>query len=539
MRNLFESAEIRAVLAQRPLLEKKVVIDSVVIRNVRIDTPRKTSGALPDKNSTSGQVARQVAAWASQIRIPAFSLEGLGKAIQLPPLSIDSLHTVQQAKTVIQFTDSARRGWEQDVKTLDPRPKIDSARALVERLRTLDVRTMGLDQVTQTVQSTRSTIDGVNRTLADVKKLQQNVDSGVARIKSAVTGLDAARREDYAYARGLIKLPSLDAPDISPALFGQAAVDRLAPLLYWVQMAEKYLPPGIRARLHPGPKRARMAGSDAIFPRPNGWPDFLMRFAAIDLAIGGTGVSAGDYVARVTGLTTEPALYGQPMRFSAQRTGASVGPTTVRVSGMLEHAALPLRDSVAGFVSGFDLPAFDLAPVEARAALGKGTTELSLFRRGDQLTARLMIRAPKVTWQRLADSGAAFANVKQEIRDLLWRTVSGVKQLEMDAELRGSVTRPALVVRSNLGTELAASLRRQLGAEIQRAERTVRAKVDSLVQEQLTAARARLAAVETQIQAAVAQQSAQLDGVRKELEAQLARLTGGIPGLPKLPIKLP
>src|SRR6185436_407234 len=135
-----------------------------------------------------------------------------------------------------------------------------------------------------------------------------------------------------------------------------------------------------------------------------------------------------------------------------------------------------------------------------------GTTELSLFRRGDQLAARLLIRAPKLAWERLADSGAAFANVRQEIRDLLWRTVSGVKRLELEAELHGSISRPALVVRSNLGTELAQSLRRQLGAEIQRAEQKVRATVDSVVQEQLTAARARLAAVETQVQAVVAQQ---------------------------------
>src|SRR6185295_20062842 len=101
--------------------------------------------------------------------------------------------------------------------------------------------------------------------------------------------------------------------------------------------------------------------------------EFLLRLAAIDVAVGGTGATAGDYVARLTGLTTEPTLYGKPMRFSAQRTGSAAGPQTVRVTGMLQHATSPVQDSLAAFVSGFDLPAFDLRPVEARASLGSGT----------------------------------------------------------------------------------------------------------------------------------------------------------------------
>jgi len=39
-------------------------------------------------------------------------------------------------------------------------------------------------------------------------------------------GLTDARQRDYAIARGLLKLPGLDAPDIGAALFGSAAVDR-------------------------------------------------------------------------------------------------------------------------------------------------------------------------------------------------------------------------------------------------------------------------------------------------------------------------
>jgi uncharacterized protein (TIGR03545 family) len=472
--------------------------------------------------------------WAGQIRIPSFSLEGLGRAIELPRLTLDSLRTTQQARAVVQFSDSARRTWEAGARALDPKPKIDSANALLARLRALDTKTLSFDSTRRVVLATKSTLEALKSTTDQVRKLERGVDSGVARIKAGVAGLDGARRDDYAYARGLIKLPSLDAPDISPALFGKTALDQLQAILYWVQLAEHYMPAGLLARVHEGPKRARMAGLTVAFPRARAWPQFLLRFAGLDLTIGGAGATAGDYVARLAGLTTEPALYGQPFRFLAGRTTGRAGPQNVRVSGQLDHVRAPARDSVEASVAGLALPTLDLPPVQARAAFGTGLTEISLLRHGDQISARWRIRSTNVAWQRLADTSAARGGAPQEIEDLVWRTVSGVREVEVEAEIRGALTQPSLSVRSNLGTELARGLRKEIGAKVEHAEQRVRAQVDSLVQGQLAAARQRLSAVQAEVQAPLAKQQADLTAVRGQLEAQVRRMTGKIslPGLP-------
>jgi uncharacterized protein (TIGR03545 family) len=535
MQNLVEASEITAALNPLPLLEKKVVVDSLVARNVRFDTPRRTSGALKRSGGAASAVAQRVQAWAGQIRIPSFSLEGLGGAIELPRLNVDSLRTAQHARAIVQFTDSARRGWDAAARSLDPGPKIDSAKALIERLRTLDPRALGVDGARQTIQTTRATLDVLTGTLDRVRTLGRSVDSGVARIRAGVSGLDDARRDDYAYARGLIKLPSLEAPDISPALFGQTALDQLQAILYWVQVAERYVPAGLAARLHDGPKRARMAGTTVAFPRTRAWPQFLLRVGALDLTIGGEGAAGGHYVARLTGLTTEPAIYGQPFRFLAQRSAGRAGLEDVRVAGLLDHVRTPLRDSVEVSLAGFALPTLDLPPVRARAALGAGTTEISLLRRGDEIVARWLIRSTNVAWQRLADSAGARAGAQQEIENLVWRTVSGVRDVEVEAQIRGALAAASLSVRSNLGTELARRLRQEIGAKVERAEQRVRAQVDSLVQNQLAAARQRLTAVQQEVQARLAKQQTELTAVRAELEARLRDLTRKL-ALPRLPL---
>ncbi|HUL04148.1 MAG TPA: hypothetical protein VLV16_13085 [Gemmatimonadales bacterium] len=532
MENLLEASDMVAGVNPLPLLEKKLVIDSLIARGVRFDTPRQTSGALKKSGSTSSAIAHQVTAWAEQIRIPSFSLEGLGRAIELPPLNVDSLRTVQQARAIVQFADTARRGWEAELKAIDPRPKIDSGKALVERLRGINTRSLGVQDLARTVQTTKASLNAITGTLDRVRRLERSVDSGVARMRAGVGGLDDARRGDYGYALGLLKLPSLDAPDLSPALFGVRALDRMQAVLYWVRVAERYVPPGLAARFHEGPSRARMAGTTVAFPRERGWPQFLLRYAALELSLGGEGAAAGAYQARLTGLTTEPTIYGQPTRLVAQRTAGRIGPRDARLAGVLDHVRAPVRDSVAASVTGFALPSYDLPPLRARAGLGDGITQFTVLRHGGDIDARWLVRSTNVAWQRLADSGGAGAS--RDVDNLLWRIVNAVKDVEIETRLHGALDRPALSVRSNLGTEVARGLRKEIGAQVARAEQVARARVDSAVQGQVAAAQQRLGAVQNDVQARVAQQRAELDGVRKDLEARLREMTGGIP-IPHLP----
>jgi uncharacterized protein (TIGR03545 family) len=535
MQNLIEASDLVAAINLLPLLEKKLVIDSLVALGVRFDTPRKTSGALPEEGSTASAIARQVEEWAGQIRIPSFSLEGLGRAMELPPLNADSLRTVRQARAIVQFADTARRGWETELKTIDPRPKIDSGKAMVEHLRGINTRSLNPQDLAKTIQSTKATLSALTSTIDRMRKLQHSVDSGVARMRTGVKGLDDARRGDYGYAMGLLKLPSLEGPDLSPALFGMKALDRMQAVLYWIRVADRYIPPGLAARFHDGPKRARLAGTTVAFPREHAWPQLLLRRAALDLTLGGEGVAAGAYQARLSGLTTEPALYGQPFRLLAQRTGGRAGPRDARLAGVLDHVRAPVRDSVAASIAGFALPSYDLPPLHARAGLGDGITQVTLQRRGGDIDVRWLIHSTNVAWTRLADSGATAAAPGQADA-LLWRIVSAVKNVEIETRLAGTLERPALSVRSNLGAEVARGLKKEIGAQVAHAEQVARARVDSAVQGQVAAAQQRLGSVQNDVQARVAGQRGELDAVRADLEKQLRSLTGGI-GLPKLPFQ--
>jgi len=548
MTNLFQADQIVVNVRMTPLLEKKVIIDTVAVRGLAFGTARQTSGAIEQAEGPAREVGAAVDRWVESLPIPSLSWEGLGRVVDVGVVAAESLATVRQARALAGSADSARSLWLERVQRIDPRPQIDSAVALARRLEGQSVRSLGLTGARDAAASARQTVTALSQLDDQLEALQAGVDAGVRGVRTGLTALADARRQDYAYALGLLKLPSLDAPSLGPALFGRFAAQQVAPVLYWLGLAEKYMPPGLESRLRQGPDRVRAAGTTVLFPKHEHLPAFLLQVAEASLAIGGTGAAAGEYAATLTDLTSAPALVGRPTVLHAGRTGGQRGPETVRLGAMLNRIGAVARDSVGAFVSGVSLPTVALAPVGAELTLGRGTTELVLQRRGDSLDARIGWASSDVAWRRLgADSAATDTtgrpavperitaqsvgqSLQRSATDIAWRTLSGLSDVRIDARLTGSLQRPRLAVGSNVAAALADGLRNELGAEARRVEADVRARVDALVQERVTQAEQAVAGFESQARDRIAAERARLDQARRDLEARVRALTG-IPGI--------
>jgi uncharacterized protein (TIGR03545 family) len=369
-----------------------------------------------------------------------------------------------------------------------------------------------------------------------VASLERDVSDGIGSLRSQAGGLGESRRQDLAYAMTLLQIPSIEAPDISPALFGDLALTRIRPLLSWLALAQQYLPPGLDAKRRPGPQRARLAGSTVDYPAEGGYPRFTLAFGEIGLEIEGSSTGSGVYQALLSGLSTSPALYGEPLVLTAARTGGSAGPEAVQLSVMLDHVTENVRDSVALSLAGVPLPSLSLPALGARLDLGRGVTDLAFYRSGDSVSGRWFWRSALVSWERLTDPQVE--GVRGRVENLLWRTVSGIRDVEIELRFTGNVAGPSLAIRSNVGTAISNSLRRQLQGEISDAEQQVRARVNGLVAQPMQEARSRLSALEDEVQSLVTQQRSQLDAVKAELEARLGELTRMLPPgvrIPQLP----
>ena len=525
-KNVMAAERIHIELDPTPLLEKKLVIRHLSIGGVRLGTPR----AEPARRVADGGFAATLVAglreWAAKYRHPVLALTPIDTIRQIA-LDPSQLKTVQAATLLAQRADSVRTVLESAWQGLDLRATYDSSEALATRLSGVNPRTLGIDGTRQAVADVRRVLQQIDAAKGRVETLARDARAGVTTLTEGVQSLDDARRIDYAFARGLLEIPSLEGPEISGALFGPVTLERYQDVVYWAELAQKYMPPGLRPQARQGPERLRAAGATIAFPKAREYPDFHLQTGQIDFALAGSAIE-GTYTARLSDLTTAPALVGKPMRFSARRDAAGTALGTLRVDGIIDHTAGRNRDSLVAIGSDISLPRFALPVLPLRLDPGKGTSRLDFVRNGDRVAARWTIRSPNVQW--LTDSSRA--RTLNRLESLVSRVISGLGELEVTARLTGAIRSPEIAITSNLDRAVAGRIREVAGEQIARAEQRVRAAVDSIVEERTAPVRAGVTALRTEAERRVEEARARLAEERQRLETRLQSLTGGLGVIP-------
>lgn len=528
-KNLVEVSVVRLELEPRPLLEKKIVVKRLAITDVRTGTQRATPAQPVASGGFAPRALAEVQRFARQFKVPLLSLLPIDtlRALVLDPTK---LKAVQAALALGQGADSAKESIESAYAALRLQETLDSSAALVARLQSANVRSLG--------------IDGARRAVADVRRVTARVDSAKARVEALVAdarrtsdslqarlrAIDDARREDYAFARGLLQLPSFEAPDIGAALFGKVTIDRFQQAVYWATLAREYAPPGLLPKESPGPKRVRRAGTTLHFVTPQSYPRFLLRRADLNVVVGGP-TAAGAYSFAASDVTTDPAIVGRPTLFALRRSARGSDVDSLRVTGSLDHGGARPREVVNVQAAGVKLPPLSIPALPYTLDPGRGASELRFVLDGEQLSGRWMVRSTNLTWK----SDSARARRLNTLESLVARVLTGVNQLDLTADVSGTIKAPRLAVRSNLDRQVADRLRAVAGQEIASAQAKVRAQVDKLVDEKSAPVKAKIGELRAESERRVVEARAKLDEEKRKLEERLKALSGGVVGLPRLP----
>lgn len=529
-RNLIEAEEIRVKLDPLALAEKKFVVQNFRLSGLRFGTTRDTPAEPVEGGGFAPQALRAVREWAQRFDVPLLELTPIDTIRQLV-LNPDQLTSVQTARALAGRADSARKGLEQSFQQLDVGGTVDSARALAERLEGTDPRKLGLDGTRRAIEDVRATLKQLGAARQRVDALERQVQGGVGSLGAGLESLDEARRKDYAFARSLLQLPTFSAPEIGEAFFGRVSIDRFQQALYYTELARHYMPPGLLPKETAGPERLRASGTTVRFPREQQWPKFLMQAGHIDLAIGGDSPLRGAYEAVVQGLTSDPTLYGKPTIIRTSRTAEGSAVAAIDVNAVIDHVDPDrVRDSASARLRGVELPSLTVPGLPVRLNSGRGAVRLDFALRNDQISARWSVASNQVAW--------ALDTARHRLSDLervVWRVLSGLKELSVDARVGGSIDSPKLAVSSNLDRAIAQRLEAVVGEEVAKAEKMVRAKVDSVVAARVEPVRRQIADLRSGAGQRLAGERKRLDDVERQLQAELKRLTGGLAPDIKLP----
>lgn len=530
-RNLLEAGSVVIDLDPVPLTEKKLVIDRLSLQGLEFLTARQTPARPADPNSPAGRLLSQTGDWAREkFQLPSLVMGRLDSARSLA-LDPGQLGTIKAAETLAGRVDSTRQAFEEDLSQLQVQALVDSSTALVAELSALDPRKLGVAGVQRTVVSVRQSMDRLRRAESRLKDLEQSARGSLEALRQGLQEVDAARQRDYAFARSLLQLPGLDAPEVSAALFGAPSLSYFEAALGYARILERYVPPGLQPWKRPGPSRTRLDGTTVEFPKLAEYPRFLLKQGDVDLTVGGP--VPGKLQATAGGITSQPALVGVPATVRITGALGAERQVGVQVAAMARHYGRDPKDSLAARLTGVSLPTIQFPNLPFGVNPGVSTFSASFSLAGDRLQGSWEVVSSQATW--LADS-ARLKNASV-VEGVIWRVISGLTTLRVRAELGGSVEHPTLAIRSNLDEAIASQLRALVGAEVAKAERRAREAVDRLVAEQVDAVQLRMAGLTAQVTERLPLERGQLDTAHQRLEAEVRRLTRGAAGgltLPKL-----
>lgn len=521
-RNLLELGPIAVGLERAPLLEKKVVVDSFIVAQSRYGTARAIPAAPVSGRSMARDVMAEVKRFASKIAVPPLQLLPIDTVQQLV-LHPDQLTTVKEAQALDAAADSLRKSLAGQYQTLRFEQRLDSLKQVVDKLKGQNPLSMGLGGVGRVANDLR----GAQKTLEELKtraeKMAADAQQGEQRLTSGVASLDKAREKDFAFARGLLKLPSMDGPQLGNAIFGPMSIDKFQQAVYYTELAKRNAPPGLLPREEPGPTRLRMEGTTVAFPKAQQYPKFHLRHAVVRFAMI-EGSSPVQYAATVNDVTTEPAMVASPTSFSIERGARGSDLGRLRAAGIADHRGVTALDSVAGAATGLALSSFQVPGLPLAAELGAGDASFTFARSGDAVRGAWTLRAPKVQWK--PDDGKLAS--LSEVQRYATQIIAGIPTVSIRAELGGTIALPTLAVRSNIDSVFAASLKHVIGAQVAKAEARVRAEVDRVTAEPLRAARAKVDDVRNEADKRVADVRARIENQKKEIEDRLKSLGGGL-----------
>lgn len=426
MTNAFEAGRISFGIDGIHLLRKKYIIEEMAVEGVRLNTPRKRSGALLWKK-IAGKGERE-----AQGPI-TFQVPDLKEV-----LSKEQITSVRTITALSENIEKDRELFKKQFEALPGKKKFDEYEARVDKLK-----------------KSGKTIGGALGGASEVLALQKDIQADMDRIASFRAGLEkqivfyqnkageAAKepfedikriKEKYLSAGGIANL--------SRYFIGGWVIDSVDNALNWRARVDKIVnavkpQDGVEVK-----KPLRGKGVYVLYPEQAPLPGLLIKRTAVSLSI-----PSGDIKGTVTDITDDQRVLGRPLRF-ALSGGRLKGLDAASFAGEISRV-IPLRpkDVLDISVSGYRVKDFTLTENEwFNAVIKEG---LSDFKAHGEIDAGAF-KAGIETSVRSALLSATAQDVKNPAMAAAVSALSGVKGFNLRADVTGTVQRYAVDISSDI-----------------------------------------------------------------------------------------
>jgi len=513
MRNLFAFKTARFALEGRPLLEGKIVVGNSELAGLSLGTSRAEAGVY--KDAPPSAAAEKLSSWSKKTGSAlggALSGAGQDMASQYK-VKPEDLESSKLAGKLREKLDGSKTEWDAKLSRLRSGGALKDAEAKLAELR----REKGFPRKLKLVKE----LSGRLKKMRDeAKGLQGGLGGELLEAKSLLKDVQKAKERDIQALESRLKLPSLDAETLSAYFIGPPAAAKLGKTLRFIEAARRKLP---AKGAPPAPPEGR--GRNVEFPKERSWPAFWLKKMRLSgetdlggsLALSGT---ASDFSSAPSQLDAPAVL---------ELTGAR-GNRRASFKAVLDRRGELPEDVLSLDCSGLPVPAFQAGdPASMALEVSPGTAKLdgTVKLVGEVLSGRIRFREEGVRFR------PVFGNVDQRVRAVLGSAFEGLKVLEAEVVLGGTLASPEMEVRTNLGRAAGGALKAALGKKLEERRRALRSRVEAVLAGKAGSLEGDLAGREKGLAGASGEGQRRLDALSDKLKSEGKAPLQGLPKIKK------
>lgn len=283
-----------------PLLERKVIINNLRMEGIRLNTPRKTSGALAQTGTPAAKKENPLPPWLVELCETDGDMQFSFPSVE-DILSGEQLRSLQMAEELRSSVDTFKSKWQQNLKDLPSKADFEALQSQVENLKGSN---RGLTALLGSASKLQKLHADAKSKLDRIKSAQTEFQSKLADLKQQSGRLIRAPQEDVQRLKAKYALSPEGAANLSRMLFGPKICQWWQSGYHWYAKLKPYL--------------GDMAGGPPADSPPDGDgtrqkappPFFLIRQLHIDALL-----DAGTFTGKASDITSVPEALGKPMTF--------------------------------------------------------------------------------------------------------------------------------------------------------------------------------------------------------------------------------
>jgi uncharacterized protein (TIGR03545 family) len=520
--NTFEIGRMEFKALWDALLRAKVVIDIIEVKDILIDTKRKSKGYVPPPQAPSeeSKATQKVLAEASKEFEGNIlgDIAGLisGKQAKGDKSAEGSLKSKKKYEEISKQIEVRSAQVDIAFKSLPKTAELNSLKTRFGKIRWNDLGNIAkAPKVLKEIDSLKKDVDKTKNKYDEANKI---VNKNVKYINDSQKDIKRLVKEDMNDIQKRMKIPKMDAKSIAKVLFGKQALGYIKKGEEYHAKIKDYLPPK-KAKEDKKPdyvKHARGKGRDYQFGTPKSYPPVWIKRVSIK-----SKNTQGMIDGEIKDITNNQNIINKPTTLKLRADLVEKGITGVRAKGTFDHRK-EADDKLVLNIGKYPVANKALSKSEsAKLIISKanGNAIFNAHFKGDSLNFNIDNYYRNIQYESDAKS--------QAMKEVLGSVAKNTKTISLKAKAYGKIKNLKWDIQSNLAKALQNSVQKLVQGKIDAAKKKIKDDIEKQLGAQKKQVDAQLNAFKSKYQGQLDQGQKQFANLKSDIDKKKKNAQNG------------